>query len=286
MKIAICAIIKNENLYLREWVEYHKSLGFDKIILYDNNPVDGEVPHQVIGDYVMDGYVDVHNIRGVAWVTGKPAPNHTIQVLSYKHCINNYKDKYKWIAFIDVDEFITITDKEPQDIHELFKKHKYEEMGYEQVLMSWYLMSDLQINYTDKPVQRRFFEHKKCNDIWCTISETHVKSIFRTDALRDRMIIAHGVTGAYSCEEHGMWVMPGDNGVVSQIPRPSHDIIYVRHYWSKSLWEHLSRNRDLGKEFFTSDNRIGDYKKINGWSDKHENVYREYIRYINSRKEL
>ena len=68
MKIAICAIIRNENLYLREWVEHHKHMGFDHIILYDNNNPDGEYPHQVIGDYIMSGFVEVNNVRGYPFI--------------------------------------------------------------------------------------------------------------------------------------------------------------------------------------------------------------------------
>ena len=31
MKFGVCALIKNENLYLREWVEHYLKLGFDNI---------------------------------------------------------------------------------------------------------------------------------------------------------------------------------------------------------------------------------------------------------------
>lgn len=285
MKIAICAIIKNENLYLREWIEYHKRLGFDKIIIYDNNPVDGEVPHQVIGDYVMDGYVDVHNIRGYEWLVDYEK-NITVQKVAYRKCINEYKDTYKWIAFIDIDEFITIADKEPQDIHELFKKYKYEDMGYEQLLMHWYLIGDLQINYNDKPVQSRFFEHKSYRDVTSTMSEEHIKSILRTDALGDRDIIAHCVNGAYSCDEHGNWIVPGDYGVLAKVINVTHDIIYVKHYWSKSLWEHLSRQRNICKESYQLDNRIGDYKQINGWTDEHQKILNKFIEYVDNVEDI
>ena len=37
MKSAVCAVARNENAYLLEWIDYHLNLGFDKIFLYDNN---------------------------------------------------------------------------------------------------------------------------------------------------------------------------------------------------------------------------------------------------------
>ena len=37
MKIAVCAIMKDENQYIEEWSNHYKNLGFDHIFIYDNN---------------------------------------------------------------------------------------------------------------------------------------------------------------------------------------------------------------------------------------------------------
>ena len=50
IKICLCAIVKNENPYLREFVEYYKKIGYNKIILYDNNEINGENLEEVIND--------------------------------------------------------------------------------------------------------------------------------------------------------------------------------------------------------------------------------------------
>ena len=63
MKVALCAIGRLENNYIREWVEHYKMLGFNHIFLYDNN-YDGEEHFEdVIGDYIDSGFVDVINYR-------------------------------------------------------------------------------------------------------------------------------------------------------------------------------------------------------------------------------
>ena len=41
MKIAVCAICRNEYLYLKEWVSFYKLVGFDDIFIYDNLSNDG-----------------------------------------------------------------------------------------------------------------------------------------------------------------------------------------------------------------------------------------------------
>lgn len=32
----ICAIIKDEQLFLKEWIDYHLNLGFNKIVLFED----------------------------------------------------------------------------------------------------------------------------------------------------------------------------------------------------------------------------------------------------------
>ncbi|MFG1358490.1 glycosyltransferase family 2 protein [Xanthobacter pseudotagetidis] len=41
MKIAICAIVRDEAPYVLEWVAHHRALGFDHIFVFDNESRDG-----------------------------------------------------------------------------------------------------------------------------------------------------------------------------------------------------------------------------------------------------
>lgn len=60
--LAIVAIAKNEQDYIKEWVAFHKVIGFDKTILYDNNSTDNMVNE--IKPYINDGYVIYNKIPG------------------------------------------------------------------------------------------------------------------------------------------------------------------------------------------------------------------------------
>jgi hypothetical protein len=52
MKSLLCAIAKNEERYINEWVNYHYNLGFDKIVVYNNNDVkDLVIPNVEVIDY-------------------------------------------------------------------------------------------------------------------------------------------------------------------------------------------------------------------------------------------
>ena len=95
-RVLLCGIGKLENNYIREWVEYHKTLGFDNIVLYDNNDKDGEHFEEVIGDYIDSGYVILKDWRG----------RKLAQIPSYNECYKEYNNQYDWVAFWDIDEFI------------------------------------------------------------------------------------------------------------------------------------------------------------------------------------
>ena len=288
MKIAICAIIRNENLYLREWVEHHKNIGFDHIILYDNNNPDGEYPHQVIGDYIMDGFVEVNNIRGYPFIYNEIINGEKLEIglqaTLYNKCRLEYKNVFDWIAFIDVDEFITIGDKEPQNIHDIFDKYKYDSNGFEQVVMSWYTIGDDgRLNFESKPVQERFQIHRdKPSDDIC---DWWVKSIVKTNVPDDKLFVygnEHAICDLYTCGEYGLWIPAGIAGEICQLTCPLHNILYVKHYFTKSLWEHVVRRiqrNDIGKD---TDNymRVQDYKTQNGWSDEHQKIFDEFQKYV------
>lgn len=54
IKVCLCVIAKNENLYVREFVEYYKKIGYNNIFLYDNNDKNGEHFEEVINDYIQN----------------------------------------------------------------------------------------------------------------------------------------------------------------------------------------------------------------------------------------
>ena len=47
MRVYLCALAKNEHLYINEWVKHYIDMGFDKIFIYDNDDKDSKY----IGDF-------------------------------------------------------------------------------------------------------------------------------------------------------------------------------------------------------------------------------------------
>ena len=96
--VALCVIAKNENLYIKEFVEYYKNLGIKKIYLYDNNDINGENFNDILNKYINSDFVKIKNIRGKS----------EIQILAYNHCYQQNLNKYSWFLFLDVDEYLYI----------------------------------------------------------------------------------------------------------------------------------------------------------------------------------
>lgn len=150
IKVLLCCIAKMENLYIREFVEHYKKLGFDNICLYDNNDPDGEYFEDVIGDYIKSGFVILKNKRGV----------QLAQVPSYTECYNEYKDQYDWIAFFDIDEFLHIDNG--LNIKELLSKKIYNMPGVGCIKVNWKSFDDSGIVKTNGDYSvKKFKTHYK-----------------------------------------------------------------------------------------------------------------------------
>jgi hypothetical protein len=91
--LAVCAIYRDEAPYLAEWIELHRAAGVERFFLYDNRSSDDHM--RVLAPYVEDGTAVVRD-----W------PPHPGQIEAYDHCLAEHASEARWIAFIDVDEFL------------------------------------------------------------------------------------------------------------------------------------------------------------------------------------
>ena len=91
--LAIVAILKHEAPYLREWLDYHLSAGVDHFYLYDNDSPDNQA--EVAAPYVKAGIVD--------WFS---APGNVMQMAVFNDAVKQFKFHCRYIAFVDIDEFI------------------------------------------------------------------------------------------------------------------------------------------------------------------------------------
>jgi hypothetical protein len=91
--LSICAIYRDEADYLAEWIAFHRLVGVERFFLYNNNSVDAHA--DVLESFISDGIVTVHD-----W------PQFPGQTGAYEHCLRNHGHETRWMAFIDLDEFL------------------------------------------------------------------------------------------------------------------------------------------------------------------------------------
>lgn len=91
--LSVCAIAKNEGKYFKEWIEYHILLGVEKFYIYDNDSSDNT--YDVLTPYIDKGIVEYIPFSG-----------EKKQLVAYRDCVRRVLYKTKWLAVIDIDEFI------------------------------------------------------------------------------------------------------------------------------------------------------------------------------------
>jgi hypothetical protein len=92
--LSVCAIYRNEAPYIREWVEFHRLVGVERFFLYDNNSTDEHT--DALAHLIESGVVTLHD-----WKVSPPVQRDT-----YMHCLHEHGKQSRWIAFIDIDEFL------------------------------------------------------------------------------------------------------------------------------------------------------------------------------------
>lgn len=99
--LAICAIFQDEAPYLKEWIEFHRLVGVEHFYLYNHRSSDNY--RQILQPYVQQGIVELFD---------KPKVANRIQIFNrlqckcYNECLAHARGTSKWIAFIDIDEYL------------------------------------------------------------------------------------------------------------------------------------------------------------------------------------
>ncbi len=98
-EIAICAIFKDEGPYLKEWLEFHKLVGVQHFYLYDHGSTDCYL--EALKPYIDKGEVSLYHTN-----TCQDEHFNRLQCQTYTDTAKNLAGVVKWIAFLDIDEFL------------------------------------------------------------------------------------------------------------------------------------------------------------------------------------
>lgn len=95
----VSATFRNEKPYLKEWIDFHLKVGAEIIFLFDDRSTDN--PLEVLQPYIERNKV-IYN----------KADKHKQRFPHVRQVVNTYKNLCKWVAFIDIDEFLHSTKNE------------------------------------------------------------------------------------------------------------------------------------------------------------------------------
>lgn len=127
MKVFLCALAKNEHLYINEWVAHYVKLGFDKIYIYDNDDKGTKDIYKCIDRQYSKHLVFV-NIRGKHF--------KNMQGKCYTEFYSLHKDMFDYCMFCDIDEFLVGIDNIKTFLSQPHLKN------FEQIRVKWKLFGD------------------------------------------------------------------------------------------------------------------------------------------------
>jgi len=94
--LSVCAMFRDEAPYLEEWIAFHLDQGVEHFFLYDHGSSDDF--RDRLAPYLADGTATL-----TTWTV---AEKGKAQRQAYDDCLAQHGASSRWIAFIDLDEFL------------------------------------------------------------------------------------------------------------------------------------------------------------------------------------
>jgi hypothetical protein len=163
--LSVVLIVKNEALYIEEWLEYHLLVGVQKFYIYDNESTDNLV--QILQPYIEIGIVEYIHF-----------PYKKKQILAYNDILEKSRKETFWLAAIDIDEFIVLVEK--KTIPDFLKDFEQ----YAGVKVNWLAYgSSGERHWREELVIERFKKHEKMNAHFgrCVKTICNPRAVFKMD---------------------------------------------------------------------------------------------------------
>lgn len=260
---SICCMYKNESLHMVEWIEYHRAIGFQHFYLY-NNRSDDDIPvkykddrlsDKTFREAVIEHYTNIGllthneytlNLSDVNFASAQNQPAYP-----FNHASRTYKHESKWIAYIDMDEFITIN-HENQNISDLLNTKFAHADG---IYLNSVLFGSSGHYFEPKGLTIDNYRHHR------PVLDEYIKAIYKP-----KVVLAyygphsiHHVPGSVAVNGSGIIITPKPilHGTVNPI-------LVIHHHKARSLWYWLTFK--LGRIF--DKKSILDMERPKDWTEE------------------
>lgn len=210
--LSATAIFNNEAQFLREWIEYYRLLGVEHFYLYNNLSTDNY--HDVLKPYVENGIVEL-----IEWP--ERASNwgewDALQVAAYRNAIERAKNETRWLAIIDIDEFIVPV----KDDHLKTFLKKYENSSFGGICLMWSFFGTS--NVEKIPSNKLMIESLVCHS--GPASNGEISQVWNQGSYKS-IVRPNYVNGIFS--PHYCLYVEGRRH--EMLP---YEIIRINHYWTR-----------------------------------------------------
>lgn len=228
LTLAICAIVKDEGPYLLEWIAYHRLVGVEHFVLFDNGSSDRT-------GHILSGLARAGIVDHVPW---PDIPHVAAQRPAYIAGLARLADRCRWVAFIDADEFLN--PRCGRDIRAILTDHD----TAAGLVVPWRLFgSNGRVHHDDELVVSRFTRRA---------ADAHplnrsVKTIVQARLVARPDIHTPSITAGTLVDELGH--VAGSQGHPSHHAVPDAAKLVINHYFTKSREEwHRKRTRGQATE--------------------------------------
>jgi len=261
MRFCICAIMKNNFEYIKEWCEHYLSLGVSKIIIYDNNDISDKRKIKVPSSDVI-----VIDWRGI----------YSGQLPAYEDCYKKYSNEFDWFGFFDSDEYLIIN--KWNNVQEMIS-----ELGFADIIaINW-------VNYDDMGVIKRnmripvnkFFTRvaKYWNDFY------HYKQFIKS-GLEGFEIHQHNILLTNPTRLFKRVNVKGESiGIDDYITKKHCNECFIKHVLTKTLSEYINEKafngKPTGRNDRSEEESFGYFFDVNEKTPEKIKMVKDYINYRN-----
>ncbi|MFC5385566.1 glycosyltransferase family 92 protein [Aquamicrobium segne] len=231
--VAVVTMLKDEETYIDEWLIFHQAAGIQHFIIYNDGSTDQT-------ENIIKARLSPNELTLVPWagrlVDLAAGTQLNSQVLAVAHAIHNFGSAFRWMAFIDVDEFLL--PKHGNTIEEALEPVN----GFPNVSLPWHMFGTG--GHTKRPQGGvlRNYTMRAAKPIGTKKNITNFKCIFNPCAVSE-VSVHHFETqqyGSKTCNDAGK-VFARKERINPAFY--SADNLQLNHYYTKSLEEFEAKIR-------------------------------------------
>lgn len=271
---AVVAILRDEEPYVIEWLNWYRKLGCKRFYLLDNN----DEGNNSLVDLLNTDEKNTEDVI-VVDVRGDLLPKIGYQSGAYKKIYDRFRDRHDYMGFFDLDEFLCLNGR---DFKTWLSESRETVKHAGSIQFNWrYFGDNGNLRYEDKPVVERF--PTPC-DPSVKYAQEHPEDLFTKVIVRcDRPMKLHLI---HSVVMNDGSAAVHSNGDIVQVGRGILPIDFsngcVNHYGTKSIEEYVKRKCLFTKNAanpnrITAEDRIKWFFNVNEDTPEKRAIIRELM---------